>query len=137
MNRVILIGRVGKDAEFKPDVGNGLCRFSMATNERYKDKSGEWQDATTWHNVVVWGNAAKAATTLAKKGALVIVEGSVKSRTYDKDGEKRTAVEIVAAQIYGALTAPKPSENDQPSITPAQKARQQPASTVDDDEIPF
>lgn len=138
MNTCTLIGRVGKDAQHKPDVGQGLATFSLATNERWKDKHGEWQDSTTWHNVVVWGEKQSArAASIAKKGVLLMVIGSIKSRSYDKDGEKRTAVEINAQTVEQLVAREKP-DGSEPAKGKVEQAQEKAKSApIDDDEIPF
>ncbi|MDX1653295.1 MAG: single-stranded DNA-binding protein [Brumimicrobium sp.] len=95
-NTVSLIGNLGKDPEFKTiDGGNSLARFSVATNESYKDKKGEWVVNTQWHNIVAWGKNAELCSKLLKKGAEVVLEGKLVSDSYlTKDGEKRYKTEI-------------------------------------------
>ncbi len=101
VNQVTLIGRVGQDPEIK-HMENGVMvgRFSLATNERYQDKSGEWIDQTEWHNVVVWRWLAEKAEKQLKKGNLVYVEGKVTYRKYkDKEGVERSITDIVAKEL--------------------------------------
>jgi len=101
-NTASLIGRVGADPEFTTlTKGTMVCNFSLATNERYKDKeTGEWKDAETdWHRVVVWGPAAKAHSENIHKGDLVGIEGRMQVRNYVKEGVKHTSVQIVADEV--------------------------------------
>lgn len=98
INKVTLIGNLGGDPEIRHlDNGTAVGRFSLATNENYKDKDGNWQKLTEWHNVVVWRDLAERAEKLLKKGMLVYVEGKISYRKYtDKDGQERSATDIVA-----------------------------------------
>lgn len=98
VNRVILIGNLGKDAEKKTfDNGSEVVNFSLATSESYKDKSGEWQQKTEWHNIAVWGNQADRAAKLTK-GTTLYVEGKLSTRKWqDKNGNDRRTTEIVAS----------------------------------------
>lgn len=104
VNKVILIGNIGKDPEIKTlDSGKVLCTFSLATNENYKDKAGEWQKETEWHNIVIWGNDAFRFDKL-EKGKLIYVEGKVKTETYeDNEGVKRYSTKI-QSRMFRMLT---------------------------------
>lgn len=94
VNKVILIGRVGQDPEDR--VGNGPARFSMATSKRWRDKSGEQRDKTTWHQIVTFReNLVTLIENHIKKGSLLYVEGELTSRSYDKDGQRHWVTEIL------------------------------------------
>jgi len=97
VNKVILVGRLGRDPETRyTSGGQAVCNFSMATDESYKDKSGERQKRTEWHKIVVWGKQAEIAQQYLKKGSLLFLEGRIQSREWtDKEGNKRTSFEIV------------------------------------------
>jgi single-strand DNA-binding protein len=98
VNKVILVGRLGRDPETRyTGSGQAVANFSLATDESYKDKSGERQKHTEWHKIVVWGKQAEIAQQYLKKGSLIFVEGRIRSREWqDKEGQKRTSFEIVA-----------------------------------------
>lgn len=98
VNRVILIGNLGRDPEVRRlENGAVVAKFPIATNESYKDKSGEWQTLTEWHDIVVWRNLAERAETQLKKGSSVYVEGKLTHRTWqDQDGNNRRTTEVVA-----------------------------------------
>jgi single-strand DNA-binding protein len=98
VNRVILVGRLGRDPETRfTGAGQAVANFSVATDETYKDRSGERQKRTEWHKIVVWGKQAEIAQQYLKKGSLVYIEGRIQSREWqDKEGQKRTSFEIVA-----------------------------------------
>jgi single-strand DNA-binding protein len=101
VNKVILIGNLGKDPELKhTSSGMAVATMTIATNERFKDKSGEWQDRTEWHNVVLWQRLAEIAAEYLKKGRSVYVEGRLQTRSWeDKQGQKRYTTEIVASDL--------------------------------------
>lgn len=98
INKVILVGNLGKDPEVRVlESGTKVAKFTMATNENYRDKNNEWQTVTEWHNVILWRYLAESAERQLKKGSLVYVEGKLTSRKYqDKDGNDRYITEVVA-----------------------------------------
>jgi single-strand DNA-binding protein len=97
INKVTLIGNLGGDPEVRTlENGTAVGRFSLATNENYKDKEGNWQSQTEWHNIVVWRELADRSKML-KKGSMVYVEGKISYRKYtDKDGVEKSLTDIVA-----------------------------------------
>ena len=141
-NKVILIGNVGKDPEVRHlETGIAVASFTLATTERYKNRNGELQDQTEWHNIVCWRNLADLSEKYIKKGAQIFVEGKIRTRSWaDQTGAKRYTTEIVADNIRlldrkGALTGT-------PADMPVQAAPvSQPAFTapVEDasDDLPF
>ena len=98
INKVTLIGHLGQDPEIRRlENGTPVGRFSLATNESYKDANGELVENTEWHNIVVWRQQAETAERLLKKGALVYVEGKISYRKYtDKNGVEKMSTDIVA-----------------------------------------
>ena len=105
-NKVSLIGRLGAQPEVVTfDSGKTLARFSLATNESYKNKAGEWQDNTQWHNITAWGKTAELVGKMLSKGQEVVVEGRLVNNNYEtKDGEKRysTTIEVNEFLIISA-----------------------------------
>lgn len=101
VNKVQLIGSLGQDPEIKTfDNSRKLARFSVATNEYYKNAQGERVSDTTWHNVVAWGKTAEILEKYVRKGDKVGIEGKLSNRSYDdKDGNKRHLTEVVAHEI--------------------------------------
>ncbi|HEX5434146.1 MAG TPA: single-stranded DNA-binding protein, partial [Candidatus Angelobacter sp.] len=84
MNKVILLGNLGKDPEIKyTPSGTPVARFSLATNERYKDKSGEWQERTEWHNIVAWQRLAEIVGEYVKKGSKLYIEGRLQTSSWE------------------------------------------------------
>ena len=108
VNKVILIGNVGKDPEVRYlDNNLPICKLSLATSEVYKNKAGEKVTTTEWHNVILWRGLAEVAEKYVKKGSQVYIEGRIRTRSYDdKDKVKRYTTEIVAdvMQLLGKRT---------------------------------
>jgi len=105
-NKVSLIGRLGAQPELVTfESGKTLARFSIATNEGYKDKSGNWQEQTQWHNITAWGNTAKLVGDILSKGQEVIVQGRLVNKSYEtKTGEKRYSTEIEMSEFLAIGT---------------------------------
>lgn len=99
VNKVILVGRLGRDPETRyTSGGQAVANFTLATDETFKDRSGERQKRTEWHRIVLWGKLAEIAQQYLKKGMLVYIEGRIQTRQWEdkRDGQKRTSTEIVA-----------------------------------------
>ncbi len=141
VNKVILVGRLGRDPETRyTSGGQAVCNFTLATDESFKDRSGERQKRTEWHRIVLWAKLAEIAQQYLKKGTMVYIEGRIQSRQWDdRDGNKRTTVEIVgnvmrmlssraetAAAAAGA-EAEAPAPPEEPAVGPE----------VSDEDIPF
>jgi single-strand DNA-binding protein len=102
VNKVILLGNVGKDPEIKSTNGGTLvANLSLATSDRYKDKSGEWQERTEWHNLVSYARGAEILRDYVKKGSKLYVEGCIATRSWDdkESGKKIYRTEIVVSEI--------------------------------------
>ena len=141
-NKVILIGNVGKDPEVRHlETGAAVASFTLATTERYKNRNGELQDQTEWHNIVCWRNLAELSEKYIKKGAQIFVEGKIRTRSWaDQTGAKRYTTEIVADNIR--LLDRKGAVTGTPADMPVQAAPvSQPVYTapVEDasDDLPF
>ena len=119
VNKIILIGRIGRIDDLKyTSSGNPVCSFSLATSEKLKDKSGNKQKKTKWHNCVAWMKLAEIASQYLKKGSLVFIEGKMTSRSWDDKtyiGVKRTTWEVVVNEIklLERKNEEKPEENHQ------------------------
>jgi len=101
INKAILIGNLGKDPELRYTAsGTAVASFSIATTERFKNRNGEQQERTEWHNIVAWGPLAEICGKYLVKGKQVYIEGRIQSRSYDdRDGNKRYITEIVANEM--------------------------------------
>ena len=157
VNKVILLGHLGKDAETKFTPGGiSVSRFSLATNRRTKDQqTGEWKDVTDWHNIVMWRTENVANYLL--KGKQIYLEGRIENRSYDdKEGQKRYITEIICegsnAILLGGggrsdFAEAGTGEMDRPVSMPRSAQRQQPAAPsapsddlnqgITDDDVPF
>lgn len=134
VNKVILIGRAGKDSEFK-DASVSVCNVPIATSESWKDKhTGEKVEKTEWHNLVFFNRLAEVARDYVKKGSLIYVEGTLKTEKYNKNGVDTYSTKIVCKELWlldkrgGIEEAQKPF-----SSKPAQRAEGQ----FYDDDITF
>jgi single-strand DNA-binding protein len=143
VNKVIIVGNVGRDPELRyTQSGQPVASFSIATNERFKDKDGNWKDRTEWHRIVAWARLAEICGEYLRKGSQVYVEGRIQTRDWeDKEGNKRQTTEIIA---LGMQMLGRRGEGGGPSMSDdGNQARgaggedipQQPSGA--DDEIPF
>lgn len=117
LNKVQIIGRLGKDPEVKAtNGGKSVANLSVATTEKWVDKDGKKQEKTEWHRVVMFGNLADIAGKYLSKGRLVYIEGKLQTRSWESDGENKYATEIIVSQLkmLGDNESAKPSlsEND-------------------------
>ena len=153
LNKAILIGNLGRDPELKyVPSGNSVANFTLATGETFKDRSGNRQTRTTWHNIVIWGKLAEVANQYLKKGSQVYLEGRIDNRSYDdKDGNKRYVSEVVVDMngkmvMLGSrgsgddyVQPPKPQADTQ-NTNSSMGASMPPgpnANVQDDGELPF
>ena len=150
VNKVILLGNVGKDPEFKSlQSGTAVANFSLATSEKFKDRSGEQQERTEWHNCQAFERLAEVVRDYVKKGSKLYVEGKIQTRSWDDQtsGEKKYRTEIVVRQI--SLLSGNGQQNGDGSSNDSQRSRQQSSSSgrashedygetgITDDDIPF
>ncbi len=102
INKVILVGRLGKDPEIRSTPqGTSVAKFSLATDEKFTDRAGEKQERTEWHNIVAWGKLGEICGQYLKKGKLVYIEGSIRTDSWDdkESGQKKYRTEIVARDM--------------------------------------
>lgn len=137
LNKTLLIGRLGKDPDVRYTAkGTAFASFSLATNEVYKDKSGETVEQTEWHRVVAWKKLAEICGQYLKKGSLVVVEGQLRTRNYnDNKGMKRFVTEVVADGLQ-MLDAKNGQRNWQGSDEGA-TGEEEEAVTESKDALPF
>ena len=140
LNKVILIGNLGRDPEVRylPS-GDAVANFSIATSENWKDRNGQRQERTEWHNISMFGRLAEIAGQYLKKGSKVYIEGRIQSRKYTgKDGIERTAYEIIGNEMKMlGSKAEGSSESANTAEPPAPPAARNAAPAADDGEIPF
>lgn len=141
MNRATLIGRIGRDPETRTtQSGSKVVSFSLATSERWKDKStGESKEKTEWHNIVVWNeNICRIVEAYCKKGSQILVEGQIQYRKYtDKDGNERNITEIVLQGFNGLVKLLDGKGSDSKQDTHAQQGMNVSLGDQLDDQIPF
>jgi single-strand DNA-binding protein len=101
VNKVILVGNLGRDPELRyTQSGSAVTNFTLATNEKWRDKEGNNQERTEWHRIVVWGRSAENCAQYLQKGSSVFIEGRLQTREWeDKEGHKRTTTEINAMSV--------------------------------------
>ena len=141
VNKVILVGNVGQDPEVKyTPSGTPVAKFSLATNERFKDRNDEWQDRTEWHNIVAWQRLAEIVGEYIRKGSRLYIEGKLQTSSWDdrQGGGKRYRTEIVARDIV--LLGSRVDENN--SDFPKTNGREhqeayEHSSEITDEDIPF
>lgn len=136
VNRVTLVGRLGKDPELRySPSGQAVARFSLATDENRKDQQGNWQQETTWHNIVLFGQTAERAGEMLKKGNLVYIEGRISQRQWeDKEGQKRTSFEILGSVLRNLTPRPHSESAGESSASTSQMT---PPPPMQDEDLPF
>lgn len=145
VNKVILIGNVGKDPEVRHlDNNVSVANFSLATSETYTAKNGEKVTTTEWHNIVLWRGLATVAEKYIRKGRQVYIEGRIRTRSYDdKDGQKRYVTEIYGdvLQLLGSReqseSGQAPAESRPAANTPQPMVQEPDLSDLPDDDLPF
>jgi single-strand DNA-binding protein len=144
-NKIIIVGNLGRDPELRyTPQGNAVCNFSMATNEKRRDKAGELQDITTWFRVTLWGRQAENASKYLQKGSAVYIEGRLRVDEWtDRDGNARQTLDVNATDMQflggGRSDDYGPSQEDSYSSesNTASQAASAPSSDPSDDDIPF
>ncbi len=132
VNKVILIGNVGKDPEIRHlDSGVAVANFTLATSESYNAKNGERVTNTEWHNIVMWRGLADVVEKYVKKGSRLFIEGKITSRQYEKDGQTKYFTEIVANNMVMLDSKTSTQSNNNIDNTTATK----PQSTVEKPEV--
>ena len=137
VNKVILIGNLGKDPESQTfDSGVKKTSFSLATTEEYKDREGNKVQTTEWHNVVLWRGLAEVAEKYLSKGNQIFLEGKIKTRSWeDKDGNKRYTTEIVGDNMT-MLGGRRPQNGDTQEVEKTESSKTEPEAE-DVDDLPF
>ena len=145
-NKIIIVGNLGRDPELRyTPQGTAVCNFSMATTEKRRDKSGEYQDVTTWFRVTVWDKKAEVAAKYLQKGSQVYIEGRLKLDEWtDRDGNNRTTLDVTATDMQfvgsgaGRDSGYSSDSDDMPEPPSAStSAAAAGGSSSNDDDIPF
>lgn len=133
MNKVILLGRLGKEPELKYTAsGDAVCNFSIATGKSWKDKDGNKKDKTEWHSLVSWKKQAEIINQYFKKGDMILIEGELQTRSWDdKEGKKQYKTEILVSS-FNFVPSGKKAENQ-----PSQYGQQPQQQGFTDEDVPF
>ena len=141
VNKVILVGNVGKDPEMKYSRrGTPVAKFSMATNERFKDRSGEWQDRVEWHNVVAWQRLAEIVGEYVTTGAKLYIEGKLQTSRWEdhQSGQTEYRTEVIAREIVLLGSRSNGTADLQQDHPDQESHRETVAATTEDlGDIPF
>ena len=141
LNKAMIIGNLGADPEVRyTKSGEPVANLSVATNEKWTDKSGQKQERTEWHKVTVWGKQAESCEKYLTKGRRVYVEGRIQTRDWeDKDGNKRYTTEIVAHTVTFLGGESAGGGGGRPARSPQGQPQEDPFAdnSFDDDDIPF
>lgn len=143
-NKIIVVGNLGRDPELRYTAqGTPVCSFSMATNERRKDKNGEMQDHTTWFRITLWNRLAETASQYLQKGKQVYIEGRLRVEEYiDRDGKPRHSLEVFGTDMH--FIGSRGDDAQQPyeraasaGASPNSAAPDSPQADLSDEDIPF
>ena len=130
LNKVLLIGNLGKDPELKyTPKGTAVCKFSLAANEQYKDDNGNWVERTEWINITAWRKLAETCGQYLKKGSKIYIEGKLSTSSYEKDGVKKYFTEVVLSNM---IMLDK-KEGGGEAAAPADSVKEESS----DDDLPF
>ncbi len=136
INKVILVGNVGKDPEVKYlEGGIAVAKFTLATSESYKNKEGQKVDQTEWHNIVMWRGLAEIAEKYVRKGKMLYIEGKIRTRQYGEENNKKYFTEVVADQMT-MLGGPRTDGSEQVGAN-AQPAPEMASAAGVPDDLPF
>ncbi len=145
-NKIIAVGNLGRDPELRyTPQGNAVCDFSMATNEKKRDKAGEFQDVTTWFKVTLWGKQAENASKYLTKGRSVYVEGRLQTEEWtDRDGNKRFSLVIQGTDMHfiggdnrEETSSDSTSDNNFSALNNSGGIEPSSSASPKDDDIPF
>lgn len=144
VNKVILVGRLGKDPDVRHlESGAAVANFPIATSETYKDKNGNKVEQTEWHNIVLWRGLAEIAEKYLQKGKMVYIEGKLRTRSWEKEGVTRYTTDVVGDQMTmldskGGENQGSSGSNDyQSNSQPAEAQSQTPDTNSEMDDLPF
>lgn len=137
LNKVQLIGNVGKDPELSySTTGTAYSRFTLATTDSIKDKSGEWVKKTEWHNITIFGKVAETFSKLIKKGSKIFIEGKLTNSEYEKDGVKRYSYSILVSDMRDVVLLDK-REGSGGGSGSSESSSSESGGPVSEDDLPF
>lgn len=141
-NKITIVGNLGRDPELRyTPQGNAVCNFSVATNEKRRDKNGEMQDVTTWFRITLWGKQAETASKFLTKGSPVYIEGRLRVEEWtDRDGKNRYTIDVNATDmqfISGGARGEELTHSGDDSYTDDSEISKGAAAAPGDDDIPF
>ena len=138
-NKIILVGNLGRDPELRYTAqGTPVCSFSLATNERRKDRNGEMQDHTTWFRVTLWNRQAETASQYLQKGRQVYIEGRLRVEEYvDRDGKPRQSLEVTATDMQFIGSRGDEQFSERAASASAAGSPSESPGDLSDDDIPF
>ena len=134
-NRVQLLGNLGSPPELRQTQGGPVLKLRLATSEQFLDKNKQRQERTEWHNVTLFGKRAEGLAKFLGKGSRLFVEGSIRTSSYEKNGEKRYSTEIVASDVL--LQGGGPDRQGRPEAPPGPSQADDGPSSYGDDDLPF
>src|SRR6476619_4388248 len=139
LNKITTVGNLGRDPELRYTAqGTPVCSFSMATNERRKDRNGEMQDHTTWFRITLWNRLAETASQYLQKGKQVYIEGRLRVEEYiDRDGKPRHSLEVFGTDMQFIGSRGDESSQDRAASASAGGGPAEPPGDLSDDDIPF
>jgi single-strand DNA-binding protein len=145
LNKVLLIGRLGQDPKLSYTAsGTPVANFTMATDESYTDREGKKVEQTEWHRIVVWSKQAELCANYLSKGRLVMVEGKLQTRNYEKEGQKHYVTEIVAQRVQfldskqeGTAAAPRAAKGESQGYGQEDMGPAFPSEASGMDDVPF
>lgn len=138
LNKVQIYGNITRDPELKSlNSGSSVCSFSVATNRTWKNKDGEKQESTDYHNIVAFGRTAENIAQYLRKGSSIYVEGRLQTRSYEKDGQKRYVTEVVADNVQFGPKRASQERRDDEEIDVGATAAPESGEGIDLNDIPF
>jgi single-strand DNA-binding protein len=138
MQQVTIIGHLGRDPELRTmPSGESACNFSVAVTENWKTKEGERREHTEWFRIAAFGKLAEICNEYLKKGSAVYIQGRQRSREYEKDGEKKVSVELIAQTMQMLGSKPSGSKSQEPAQKQATAKKSGGSFDDMDDDIPF
>jgi single-strand DNA-binding protein len=139
VNKAILIGNLGRDPEIRyTPSGQAVASFTLATSEKWRDKDGQMQERTDWHNIVCWGRQAELANQYLKKGRPVYIEGRIQNRSYDdKEGNKKYISEVVVQRLQFLGGKPDDAGSGGGGGSHQELPEMPPDTMAEDDDLPF